>query len=413
MDFKFSLNELLYKKILLEEEIKHKLSYESLIKGSKDYHASKKPVHCGMTVHSVIGCSYRCTYCYVPDMGISYAEAKPYGLSGEEMVYALLKNPYFLPGKLGTYIALGSVGEPFHPSGKQKTLEYIHFFSKYLHNPLQFSTKSFISNDIAKTLASIKGVSLSPLITLITLDKSEKLEPGAPSPYERLESIKNLRKSGLHPLLFLRPVIPGINDEEAIDVMREAKRCGASGVVIGGFRITKSILLRLEKAGFNTSKINEEIKRKIKRGVQLSVNIRNVKLKLVKEARKIGLIPFLSACCGNTFNAYLMTKERVPCAGLDYIEGTYCTGCPVNCRNIETKIDEDEVISSLKRIDNTISINRVEIDRYKIKILANDKRSLRILKKQKIKIIAETAYRRKLLVHKKEAMTRHEGEVSH
>ncbi len=329
-------------------------------------------------------------------MGISYSEAKPYGLTEEEMTYALIKNPYFLPGRLGTYIAIGSVGEPFYELSTDKTIRYIAAFAKYLHNPIQFSTKSFITEEIARRLASIKGSPLSPLVTIITLEKSKKLEPKAPSPQERFEGIRNLKKAGLYPLLFLRPIIPGVNDVEAAEIMKEAKRNGAVGVVIGGFRVTGAILLRLKKVGIDISKLKSRLRGNAKDRKQVSIELSDIKNTLIDEAKRVGIVPFLTACCGNTYTAYLSDGKRVPCAGLDFIDGKFCTRCPVECKNIKTKIEIDEVKRSLD-VFLKVKVKKIEVDDHTMKVFSNEKKTIRILRKTAVRSIIETAYRKRVL----------------
>jgi len=88
------------------------------------------------------------------------------------------------------------------------------------------------------------------------------LEPNAPPPSERLDFIRELRNAGLKPMLFLRPLIPGIVDKEIDDILDEAKSAGAVGVVAGALRVSPLILSRMEKAGINLAEIKRRIKRR-------------------------------------------------------------------------------------------------------------------------------------------------------
>ncbi len=378
-----------------------KLSNESIERASQDYHVSKLPRPCGITVHSVVGCSYRCAYCYLPDMGISYVIPRAYGLTKEEIVYALLKNRSFLPGRTGTFIAIGSIGEPFHPIGIHRTLEYIYGIVKYLENPIQFSTKSILDNEVILKLKSIKNLLLSPLITIITTKHWEKLEPYAPSPYQRIETIRKLRKAGFFPFLFLKPIIPSVIEQEAEEILDLAKNAGAIGVVIGGLRITISILNRMKSAGIDINEILSRVSgRNISERKQVSLNMANVKRRLVNLAREKGLIPLLAACCANNLSAYLINGKRIPCAGLDYVKGKFCTKCPVMCESIKTEIDTQEVYEMAKKFLGLKNLKGVEIDRFYIIFKANNKRRVvnRLRYKRGLKYAFEVAYRRKLVV---------------
>lgn len=398
---KLSLGEMLYSKQLLRTRLEELLPDESTKRARSDYHSRKKPLPCGVTVHSVVGCTSRCVYCYIPDMGVSFSAAYPYGLSGLEMAYALLSNPYFLPGRGGSYIALGSIGEPFHPVGEGRTLEYIATFSRHLGNPIQFSTKMALSEETVSRLASTNNAPLSPLITIITLEKYELLEPGAPTPEERLETIRRLRRAGLHPILFFRPLMPGINFDGALEILKAAKDEGAVGVTIGGFRVTRTIIKRLVKAGFDTSAIMSRVRsRKI--GLrQVGVFTRDLKEQLVLEARKLGLVPFLAACCANSYTAFLSDGTKIPCAGLDYIGGSFCTRCPLRCENIRIQVDPEEVTDSLRRIASSEEVLVEEVTDYKVFVRVGSKKVLNRLRDRGIRSMLETAYRRVFVVNEK------------
>ena len=394
---KLSLKGLLYEKVRLREELASKLGHERASRASSDYHARKPPVHCGATVHSVLGCTYRCAYCYLPDMGVSFAKAQPYGLGGEEMALALLCNPFFLPGPLGTYVAFGSLGEPLHEVGASKTLEYAEIFSRLLRNPMQLSTKAAVSEQMAARLAKLEAP-LNPLVTIVTLRAGSKLEPGAPSPWERLESVRALRKAGLHPMVFLRPLIPGF-EEDALEIVREAKRHGAAAVVLGGLRVTPSIVARLKAAGADVSKIMSEVGDRLKKGVQVSVPSSALKGAVAEEAKRIGLTPLYSACCATTLNVYLKTGRRVPCPGLDFVDERFCARCPVNCRGVRVEIDPEEVKWAARELLSVEAVV-VEEESFELVLRVSDPKSAlnRLKRKAAHRVVVETAYRRRLRV---------------
>ncbi|MCD6358292.1 MAG: radical SAM protein [Thermoproteales archaeon] len=355
-------------------------------------------MHCGATVHSVVGCTFRCAYCYLPDMGVSFERAQPYGLSGEEMALALLENRYFLPGLRGTYIALGSIGEPLHPVGVSRTLEYVEAFARLLHNPVQLSTKAVVSEEVARRLAAVKGAPVSPLVTIITLRLHRALEPAAPDPWRRLEGMRRMRRAGLYPVLFLRPLIPGLEDEVA-DLMRLAREHGAVAVVLGGLRVTPRIIERLRGAGLDVSRILSRVKRGLRPGVQVSVPSDDLKRMAAEEARRAGLIPLYSACCANTLNIFMRRGVRIPCAGLDFVDERFCARCPVDCRSIRVELDSEEVRWAVREYLGVDAVEVVE-DGYRLLLEVRDaKRARRRLRERRgYRHLLEVAFRRKLVV---------------
>jgi len=127
----------------IRKQVEGLLSEREIEVARRDPHAKRPPRPCGITIHPGIGCPYACRYCYVYDMGFTQ-EVKPSQPNGLQLVYALLANKYFIPGARGSYLAIGSVTEPFHPLLKNKTLEYIEAIYRFLGNPTQFSTKQYI-----------------------------------------------------------------------------------------------------------------------------------------------------------------------------------------------------------------------------------------------------------------------------
>jgi len=393
---KHSLGTLLAKKRLISARLENILGESRAKAVSRDFHARRKPRPCGLTIHSVWGCTGRCVYCYIPDMGVSFNEARPYALSPEEISYAVVLNKYFLPGRWGTYLAVGSIGEPFHPLGAKRTVEYIAAFFRYLGNPVQFSTK-MLTPVVAKQLARFKGKPLSPLITIVKLHDWRRLEPGVMPPDVRFEAIKALRQVGLYPILFLRPLIPGINTDEVDEILRRAKESGAVAVVIGGFRVTPDILLRLEKAGLDTSEIRRRIPVKhLRKGVQVPVRMRDIKEEVASLAREHGLVPLYSACCAATLASYLSTGVRASCAGLCFIKG-FCAKCPVKCWEVKIEVDEEDLIRQLRGAG--ISARDVNVEEYKI-IVKTDKprRAINKLRRSPLRVLIETSFRRRLEV---------------
>ncbi|RLE73622.1 MAG: hypothetical protein DRZ80_06000 [Thermoprotei archaeon] len=318
----------------------------------------------------------------------------PYGLTKEELVLSLLSNKYFFPTVKGTYLAFGSVGEPFHPVGILKTISYLEAVTSFLGNPIQVSTKMKIAIDAYPRLGRLKTYPVNILVTIVSLKYAEILEPSAPSPEQRFNVIRNLKDEGFKPILFFRPVIPGVNEEEAEEIFEKARESGAVGVVIGGFRITRRILSNLRRAGIDISDIKNRIK--TRPNGQTPVYTNDIKQKLVEISREKNLIPFLSACCANTYNIMATTGLRIPCANLCFINKKFCTNCPVNCKNIKIEVDEEEFKNSFYRMLN-VKPDEVNVKQHSINVQVK-KRKRRLLRRKAIIKTMESIYRKKIIV---------------
>jgi DNA repair photolyase len=236
-------------------------------------------------------------------MGFKFRKPKPCKLSPEELALALLYNPNFVPGRDGTYIAIGSIIEPFQPELRSLTLRYIAELAKF-GNPIQFSSKSHITSSDAETISSSCNW-ISPLITILTLEESKvhMLEPLAPVPAQRLNTISHLAQAGLKPFLFLRPILPGIvTIEEYESLIKEAVKHGAKGVVLGNFRVTRRIIESMKSRNLDVSEI-------IKRSKQIDDKQRPISVSDMEteiENQFIGRTTvFRRSCCASAFSAGL------------------------------------------------------------------------------------------------------------
>jgi len=345
-----------------KEKLEQLLTKEARSRALRDHHAYRAPRPCGMTVHPGFGCTNSCLYCYVADMTAKKPSSEGAWpivnrLSGTEMAYALASNPHFLPSVMGTFIAMGAVCDPLHEKLVGKTLEYLEAFNRFLGNPTQLSTKMRVSPELAEELAE-RSPRLSPLVTIITLKHASKLEPRAPPPTERLETISSFRRAGLRPMLFLRPIIPGLTDGEVDEVLSAARKAGAVGVVVGALRASEQIIGRLRSAGVQTDEIERRLgRRRLGKGL-VSVPSGDLKREALRLARRRGLIPFASACCANAYTS------GVPCTGLCWLRG-FCTKCPNKCWTKLPKVDEEEVRQAVRRLlklePTSIQISKDEI----------------------------------------------------
>jgi len=332
-----ALREGLTVKAALRRSFERRLDAKSQKRALNDGHARRRPRPCGLTIHTCVGCPYTCLYCYIDDLGFPRGKAHPYSLSGEEWLLSLTSNPFLLPGLYGTYLSFGSVCEPLHQVCLSKTLEYLNRVRAHLDNPCQVATKSTLSDEIVDKLANSMPRVLNVLVTVVSIKRSKFLEPSVPSPFERFETLRRLVKRGIPAFLFLRPVLPGLEDE-VDDILSEAKQAGALGVVVGGLRLSERISRRLRSVGI-------EVPAATRRAGLVDVAQRDLKNLVIEAARSRGLVPFRSACCATTYSIARLTGLRLPCTGLCYTS-QLCTRCPVDCLKALPRLDEDEAIEA-------------------------------------------------------------------
>jgi DNA repair photolyase len=300
-------------KVRVAERLRSLLGEEGAARARGDHHARRPPRPCGITIHTGIGCSMGCLYCYVPDMGFPM-RPRPYPLTPLQMAYALAVNPYVLPR--ATLAAYGSVTEPFLPETRERALGYIREVHRWLRLPSQVSTKSILDPELAGRLAEAEPA-ISVLVTVVALREwARRLEPGAPPAEERIEAAGRAARRGLHVALFVRPIIPGVTDRQAREIFELAAEAGIRYVVLGTLRVTPGILRRLAAAGVDVGLIESRLPRP-PRGPRDQVAIRagDIKRAVAGEAERAGLRVLPAACSHNivSHGGYCEACRLGPC----------------------------------------------------------------------------------------------------
>lgn len=160
-------------------------------------------------INTALGCSARCQYCYLPEIGLGHA---PEYISAEDTLAMFKQSNTFVPGPQGTILSLGCYSECWDSQNKPETIKLLSNLSVY-GNYIQMSTKQAFSRE---ELEEINSMVLFPgqiglYLSVPTLSRSEELEPGTALPQERLaplqwkEQLKNIYFA-----LYIKPVIPSI-----------------------------------------------------------------------------------------------------------------------------------------------------------------------------------------------------------
>lgn len=301
---------LIEEKERIREELRELLGPEEALEAERDHHARRRPRHCGMTIHTGVGCSYGCVYCYIWDMGFP-GRPEPYPLSPLQMAYALAVNPYVVPER--TMAAYGSVTEPFLPETRIRALDYIRTVYEWLRLPSQVSTKSLLDDDLVEELLGAEP-GISVLVTVVALgEDARRLEPGAPPAEERLAAMGEAARRGLNVALFMRPIIPGVADRHYRGIIDYAVEYGVRHIVLGSLRVTPGILSRLGAVGIDTGVIRARLIGSLRDPRrQVPVDTRDLKNTIASYARGKGMVVHPSACSHN------MWSHRSPCHACKY-----------------------------------------------------------------------------------------------
>ncbi|MBI4213484.1 MAG: radical SAM protein [Chloroflexi bacterium] len=196
------------------------------------------------------GCRHACTYCYARayhaylDLPVSAFETQIFVKTNlPQVLQAELRRPSWR----GEAIAVGTGTDPYQPiEGQYRITRQCLEALADAANPGSVSTKGTLVRrdvDVLSELSNRVGFSVN--ISLISLDRDllQKLEPGAPVPAARLETIRTLSRAGIPVSVFLAPVIPGLTDAPSslAEVVRAAADHGASDVWTGALRLPPGV----------------------------------------------------------------------------------------------------------------------------------------------------------------------------
>jgi len=207
------------------------------------------------SVNPYEGCSFNCIYCYI--RGSKYGENMAKTLSVKVNSSELLEKQLSRRARKGGYgiITFSSSTEPYMPIEEKLKLtrKLLEIILKYKF-PVHVLTKSKLvlrDLDLMKEIDknAVLPSDLKPKLkygaiisfSVSTLDEklAKILEPGAPAPKERLETMKKCKEEGFLTGVCYIPVLPFISDtEEQLDEMiKTAKDYGADYVLVGALTL--------------------------------------------------------------------------------------------------------------------------------------------------------------------------------
>jgi DNA repair photolyase len=207
------------------------------------------------TLNPYEGCSFNCQYCYI--RGSKYGENMAESLSVKINGAEVLERQLAFRVKKGQrgIIALASATDPYIKAEEKYriTESFLRLILKHQF-PLLIITKStMITRDIdllreidvnAIHSADLqgklhRGAVISFSFSTLDPDTASTLEPGAPSPNQRLETMRKMKDAGFLVGMNCIPTLPFISDtdEQLEQLVVAGKENGADYVLIGGLTL--------------------------------------------------------------------------------------------------------------------------------------------------------------------------------
>ena len=184
------------------------------------------------------GCEHGCVYCYARP-GHAYLGWSP-GLDFETRLVAKVNAPELLATELArdgyrcSPIAIGAVTDAWQPIERTRLLtrRCLEVLERTGHPATMVTKGSLVERDIDLLARMAARKQVFVMITLTTLDPTlaRLLEPRAPAPWRRLQTLRRLAQAGIPVGLSLAPVIPFVNEPEIEALLEAAAEAGARHV---------------------------------------------------------------------------------------------------------------------------------------------------------------------------------------
>src|SRR5579864_516357 len=168
------------------------------------------------------GCEHGCVYCFARPTH-AYLGLSP-GLDFESKLFVkpnapeLLERELSAPGYVPRIMAIGTNTDPYQPIERRyKIMRGILEVLERAGHPVGIVTKSTLvlrDLDILARMARRNLVKVAVSVTTLDARLARTMEPRAPTPSRRLETLRQLVKAGIPSSVMVAPIIPAINDAE-------------------------------------------------------------------------------------------------------------------------------------------------------------------------------------------------------
>ena len=181
------------------------------------------------------GCEHGCVYCFARPthafLGLSPGLDFESKLTAKPNIADLLKRELAAPSYKPRTIALGTNTDPYQPIEKahRLTRKILEVLEETRH-PVGIVTKSTLVLRDLDILSRMAAQGLAKVaISITTLDPrlAREMEPRAPTPAKRLETVARLVEAGVPVTVLTAPIIPSLNDHEIERLLEAAAGAGA------------------------------------------------------------------------------------------------------------------------------------------------------------------------------------------
>ncbi|HEY4650694.1 MAG TPA: PA0069 family radical SAM protein, partial [Pontibacter sp.] len=192
----------------------------------------------GYSLNPYQGCEHGCIYCYARNThqywgygaGLDFERKIIVKENAPELLVKQLKSPNWQPMP----IMLAGNTDCYQPieAKKKITRRILEVLLKYRH-PVSIITKNALilrDLDVLRELNKLDLVHVNISITTLDEKLRQKLEPRTATGARRLEVVRQLSTAGIPVNVMVAPIVPGLNDAEIPQIIKQAAEAGAQNV---------------------------------------------------------------------------------------------------------------------------------------------------------------------------------------
>jgi DNA repair photolyase len=185
------------------------------------------------------GCAHGCAYCYARQTheylgwgGGSDFERK---ILIKPNAATLLRERFEREAWRGDLIVISANTDAYQPIERQfeLTRSCLEVCVEY-RNPVHIITRSALIErdiDLLSQLRRDASIGVSVSVTFWNPETARAIEPYAPPPSRRIETIRRLSAADIPVMVHVAPLIPGLSDSDLIPILEAAREAGALGAM--------------------------------------------------------------------------------------------------------------------------------------------------------------------------------------
>lgn len=201
------------------------------------------------SVNPYRGCQHGCAYCYARPtheyLGFGAGTDFETRIIAKVNAAELLERALSKRGWLGDSVTFSGVTDCYQPAEATYGLTRGCLEVCLRHkNPVGIVTRGRLVQRDAELLGELNRVASAKVFMSIPFardDDARAIEPFAPPPSKRFETMRALRDAGVEVGVMVAPIIPGLNDMQIADVVRMAAESGAESAACIPLRLPKSV----------------------------------------------------------------------------------------------------------------------------------------------------------------------------